>query len=53
MCTVDQGESATEFFKMNTNCCLNELKSTAFLNVYAREINVRVYIHALNIYIRI
>ena len=51
--TVIQRELATEIFKMNKNCCLNELKSTAYINVYAREINVGVYIHALNIYMNI
>ena len=51
--TVDQGELATEFFKMNKNCCLNELKSTAYINEYANEINVRVYIHALSTYMNI
>jgi len=51
MLTVIQRLLATEFFKMNKNCCLNELKSTAYINVYAREINVRVYI-LIHIFIR-
>ena len=40
---------ATEIFKINKNCCLNELKSTVYINAHASAINVLGYMHALNV----
>ena len=42
---------STEIFKINKNYCLNELKSNAYVNIHASEINMRVYI-LIHIFIR-